>query len=1138
MTPTTNTWYSLRITVQGSTIRCALNGDTRFEVTDTALTAGKIGFRTNWGQAGFDDVVVKDLTAPAPAAPTGLAAGSITDTSVSLTWNTVPEATVYRLYRSSSATGTFQPIYKGTDASYQDTGLTKGTTYHYKVTYETADGLESASSDTISAKTTIPLPGVPTGLSVAKINSQSAEFRWSQATDATSYNLYRATQPGGPYTLINPVNQNLYISTNGIDCQLTPETTYYYTVSAVNPTGESAKSAEVKVTTPKPEDDFIQNAGFWCPDNNASVIQGHGGYILQVGDTYYWYGEDKSQNNASFLNVAAYASKDLVHWSFRNNILTVNSAPELADAKIERPKVLYNAATHKYVMWGHKEPAANYNEAKVAVAVSDTPDGNFTYLGSFNPLGDQSRDFTLFQDDDGTAYLISSANNNLDLNVYQLTPDYLNVQTRIAVLYAGQRREAPAVVKKDGIYYLFTSGQSGWAPNQGKYATATSMAGPWSAPQNFGDNWSFYTQPAFILTVKGTTKTTYIYAGDRWHPNKLGASEYIWLPLTLDSVNRTATMDYVSRFKLNVTTGDLLAPSVQLISSGAGVTATTSSSGHDAGLANDGSYSTYWEASNKTLPVSVNIDLGEAKSIGRIDLTWRGVGGSEAYYQYKIYGSIDNATYTQLADRSTNTDLGFTSDNIVDTAKYRYLRITVSKYINFTNGNPPGYNPGLYEIKVFSKADQTITFPAIPDKTYGDADFKVAATTTWGLPVSFAANGTCTITSATVHLTGAGNCTITASQAGDGNFKPAADMAQTFTVAKASTNVKVAVTPSPVQYSDMINLNATVSPVSLGDQTLSGSVEFFISGGGLSKPLSVGSAQIDSTGVATLPYKVELQPDSAYTVTANFTSTNANFTDNSDSTGLTVTKEDTVVTPASTNPSVVQVATAGGASPSFNLSASIKEVADGSPGDISKVTPVNFSLVPIGPGSTVNCTAGSGTLNGSELAVSCAFTNVPVNVYDVVITVGGKYYQGSAHSILTVYDPSLGFTTGGGILIHSGVRADFGFNVKYLKNGQAQGQFIYIEHRPTGDVVVKSNVLDTLAIIKSSPTSSTAVFTGKATNNGVGNYTFQVTGVDNGEPGTNDQFGLKLSSPGGAVVADLTFDPLTLNGGNIQIHQE
>ncbi len=58
-------------------------------------------------------------------------------------------------------------------------------------------------------------------------------------------------------------------------------------------------------------------------------------------------------------------------------------------------------------------------------------------------------------------------------------------------------------------------------------------------------------------------------------------------------------MDYVSRFKFNITTGELPAPSVQLISGGAIVTAPSSSSGHPAAHANDASYATYWEANNQ-----------------------------------------------------------------------------------------------------------------------------------------------------------------------------------------------------------------------------------------------------------------------------------------------------------------------------------------------------------------------------------------------------------------------------------------------------------------------------------------------------------------------------------------------------------
>ena len=85
------------------------------------------------------------------------------------------------------------------------------------------------------------------------------------------------------------------------------------------------------------------------------------------------------------------------------------------------------------------------------------------------------------------------------------------------------------------------------------------------------------------------------------------------------------------------------------------------------------------------------------------------------------------------------------------------------------------------------KADQTIRFGALGDKAVGDPDFAVNATATSGLPVSFAASGQCTLNANTVHITSAGSCTITASQAGDSNFNPAPNVAQSFTIAGSST---------------------------------------------------------------------------------------------------------------------------------------------------------------------------------------------------------------------------------------------------------------------------------------------------------------------------------------------------------------
>jgi hypothetical protein len=104
------------------------------------------------------------------------------------------------------------------------------------------------------------------------------------------------------------------------------------------------------------------------------------------------------------------------------------------------------------------------------------------------------------------------------------------------------------------------------------------------------------------------------------------------------------------------------------------------------------------------------------------------------------------------------------------------------------------YNAAPDVARIFSiaKGNQAITFGALAGKTFGDADFAVGATASSGLAVSFAASGNCTNAAATVHLTGAGSCTVTASQGGDSNYNAASDVSQTFAVAKASQTISFA----------------------------------------------------------------------------------------------------------------------------------------------------------------------------------------------------------------------------------------------------------------------------------------------------------------------------------------------------------
>jgi beta-xylosidase len=270
----------------------------------------------------------------------------------------------------------------------------------------------------------------------------------------------------------------------------------------------------------------IKNGGV-VYDTRGEVINAHGAGFIKAGDYYYWIGENRK--NGVF--VSCYRSTDLVNWEFRGDLLTRESHPELQNANIERPKVVYNDKTGKFVMWMHFEFRRDYSAARAAVAWSDDIEKPFHYVKSFRPFDNMSRDCTLFKDTNGKAYFMSAARENYDLALYELTDDYLDTREHITTLWPGGHREAPTLLKHGKYYFLFTSGCTGWNPNQMKYAYAESIRGPWSELKNIGDETTFRTQPTYIVTVQGSEKTSYLYLGDRWDPKNYFNSTYIFLPL-------------------------------------------------------------------------------------------------------------------------------------------------------------------------------------------------------------------------------------------------------------------------------------------------------------------------------------------------------------------------------------------------------------------------------------------------------------------------------------------------------------------------------------------------------------------------------------------------------------------------------
>jgi beta-xylosidase len=280
-------------------------------------------------------------------------------------------------------------------------------------------------------------------------------------------------------------------------------------------------------------------------DTDGNPIQAHGGGILSRNGVYYWYGEHKAgptKPTASVgfrvdvIGMACYSSTDLVRWQNERIVLpAVEDDPhhDLHPSKVlERPKVIYHEGTGKYVMWMHVD-TEDYQYARAGVAVSDSPTGPFTYLGSERPNDAMSRDMTLFQDDDGKAYLVYASEHNATLYISLLTDDYLHQSGTYTKNFPNQYREAPAIFKHHGKYFLISSGCTGWDANAAEYAVADSPLGPWTAKgnpcQGVGAEITFQAQSTFVLPVAGR----YIFMADRWQKEDLADSRYVWLPIEM-----------------------------------------------------------------------------------------------------------------------------------------------------------------------------------------------------------------------------------------------------------------------------------------------------------------------------------------------------------------------------------------------------------------------------------------------------------------------------------------------------------------------------------------------------------------------------------------------------------------------------
>ena len=284
----------------------------------------------------------------------------------------------------------------------------------------------------------------------------------------------------------------------------------------------------------RPQTDSVIRPGDRWLDNRAKLIQAHGGSILFLKHTYYWFGEDRSQSNDPAKRyVSCYSSSDLVHWRFRNQVLTVSNPENLGTGAIlERPKVFYNRRTKTFVMYMHLD-GPGYKLARVAIATSRKIDGPYTYVRSFRPLGQESRDIGQFIDDDGSAYLIFESRPTHGFFIVRLSPDYMDVAEQAG--FVPVALEGGSIVHYKGLYYVIGSHLTGWKPNPNVYATAPKLSGPWTSFQDIApaETNTYNSQSGMLLKVEGSKATTVIYMGDLWTPHQLWDSRYIWMPVQI-----------------------------------------------------------------------------------------------------------------------------------------------------------------------------------------------------------------------------------------------------------------------------------------------------------------------------------------------------------------------------------------------------------------------------------------------------------------------------------------------------------------------------------------------------------------------------------------------------------------------------
>lgn len=272
-------------------------------------------------------------------------------------------------------------------------------------------------------------------------------------------------------------------------------------------------------------------------DTSGKRIEAHGGKLFYENGTYYWYGENKEKTDGKSkiwsYGIRAYSSKDLYNWTDEGLIISPNLEDEESSLhphqRLDRPHIIYNEKTEKYVCWIKLSGEA----ACFIILTSDKLLGPYTVVKeNFRPFGKKVGDFDLVTDEGtGKAYLHFEAD-HVNMASVELKEDYLDVEGKYVTNFDGLIppfvREAPAYLQRNGKHYLLTSGLTNYVPNPSETAISDSYLGPYKVQGNLhseDESRSSYNSQISGVFKHPKKKDLYIALADRWVPDYVMTAE-------------------------------------------------------------------------------------------------------------------------------------------------------------------------------------------------------------------------------------------------------------------------------------------------------------------------------------------------------------------------------------------------------------------------------------------------------------------------------------------------------------------------------------------------------------------------------------------------------------------------------------